>query len=507
MDAWHILGIPQTTDRKVVKKAYSRLLKTTRPDDDAEAYQRLREAFDWASGYCRHMANQAPVQDEAQTLSSQEVTRPLELREDENPQAPTEDLRSNVSREDPEVCLGDEVNNEYCRDDVQDRSINSDQKANDDALVAVQSIFDFEDEDQSIDAFNTLFHGHDLLHLKTRAYFEGICLYALMERSAGNLPYGLLNTIAKAFQWFELQHPEPEKARQVSYLNTRLNVFVAYQNELVNGAHSGADKSAAKLLIGKYRPKYFHFLRFIGSNNVKLRKITDYFETVVKQDLCPELKTETFFWWEKQLSRCLFSFWHILVGLLVGTIGFVVFDGIVSAVPLKFYGLVLAASIIISSLSVWAIQFGISKLKPPLLIWWEGIKDKRSTDLILSGIVVFSITLWRHNSDVENIGYLWLPAIIATLLLFGLQGSGMVLMHIAVYAISLAMIDPLEKYSGLASLCGLYGFVIQKLFTLCLGKLPNKIQHILLRHYAYHWWLSGVFGALISTVSLLFLAR
>ena len=48
MDCWQILGIEPTNDERAIKRAYAKQLKTTRPDDDAAAYQRLREAFDYA---------------------------------------------------------------------------------------------------------------------------------------------------------------------------------------------------------------------------------------------------------------------------------------------------------------------------------------------------------------------------------------------------------------------------------------------------------------------------
>lgn len=43
---WALLGIEPTTELAAIKKAYARKLKTTRPDDDAEAYQALRSAYE-----------------------------------------------------------------------------------------------------------------------------------------------------------------------------------------------------------------------------------------------------------------------------------------------------------------------------------------------------------------------------------------------------------------------------------------------------------------------------
>ncbi len=45
---WTILGMEQTADERGIKRAYARLLKSTRPEDDAAAFQELRDAYDLA---------------------------------------------------------------------------------------------------------------------------------------------------------------------------------------------------------------------------------------------------------------------------------------------------------------------------------------------------------------------------------------------------------------------------------------------------------------------------
>jgi curved DNA-binding protein CbpA len=52
MNPWTLLGLNDDADERAVKRQYAKLLKVTRPDDDPEAFQRLREAYervlDWA---------------------------------------------------------------------------------------------------------------------------------------------------------------------------------------------------------------------------------------------------------------------------------------------------------------------------------------------------------------------------------------------------------------------------------------------------------------------------
>lgn len=48
MNCWEILGLESDADERSIKRHYARLLKSTRPDEDAGAFQALREAYEQA---------------------------------------------------------------------------------------------------------------------------------------------------------------------------------------------------------------------------------------------------------------------------------------------------------------------------------------------------------------------------------------------------------------------------------------------------------------------------
>ncbi|KIL35480.1 hypothetical protein SD71_13265 [Cohnella kolymensis] len=48
MDSFQILGIDPTTDIKLIKRAYSRMLQIYSPETDPEGFQKLREAYEQA---------------------------------------------------------------------------------------------------------------------------------------------------------------------------------------------------------------------------------------------------------------------------------------------------------------------------------------------------------------------------------------------------------------------------------------------------------------------------
>ena len=79
--AWQVLGIAPTGDKAAIKKAYAAKLKHTKPQDDAQGYQQLRQAYEDALVLARCMVE--PVNGAAQPAQPNPADTP-----DQRPTAP-----------------------------------------------------------------------------------------------------------------------------------------------------------------------------------------------------------------------------------------------------------------------------------------------------------------------------------------------------------------------------------------------------------------------------------
>jgi hypothetical protein len=76
MHDWQVLGLAEPTDElTLIKRSYAAKLKLTRPDDDAQAYQALREAYDRMVAWAR--------QQQALRAAAPEPAEPVEVATDE----------------------------------------------------------------------------------------------------------------------------------------------------------------------------------------------------------------------------------------------------------------------------------------------------------------------------------------------------------------------------------------------------------------------------------------
>lgn len=502
MDHWNTLNIEPTTDLKIIKKAYSSRLKKTRPDQDADAYQRLREAFDWAKRYCQYMAKHAETADMPTEDTHRDPLTPGDKLNDHDENNACH--LSGVVTEASEGIVDDPVAQSAPSDNTQAAAQQCEQRAYDTALKSIKQLFSAATEDECCHELASLIHGYDLINLKTRSYFEAILINELTRYEGPDMPYRLASMAAKEFHWFEEQHANIDKRQRVAYIESRLSAYRSYTDALVIPAQhgQGKEKSAAKLLLGKYQPKYFHFLRFIGYRNLTLRKYTRYFSQSVEQGTSPELHTETFFWWNKHLERSLFSLWHLLAGfvaLLFIHANFSQHMPVVNASDISF---VMLGGTLVFSLILWGIDCLYRRYQRLLLSYWQRIEGLAGTNFALSIIFMASVLFWREYRGVDYIGWLIPLALTASTLIFGLYGLVQMLGAAIIYSVCYHLVDVLDRYPELESFALIIGFVSYKWFLFTLNKMPKRISDYI---YQHNFLFYSYAGALASALSLAYL--
>lgn len=80
MNAWEILGIEPTSDKKEIKKAYAKLLKQYHPEENPEKFKQIQAAYQ----QCLHSDQEIESVSYEQNIESKQdiKTQPLSIKED-----------------------------------------------------------------------------------------------------------------------------------------------------------------------------------------------------------------------------------------------------------------------------------------------------------------------------------------------------------------------------------------------------------------------------------------
>lgn len=85
---WAILGTEPTGDERAIKRAYAKRLKVTRPEDDPQAFQELRDAYEYALHHApRFAAELAELREETEVPAPSVMPEPVAEAQAEAPAA------------------------------------------------------------------------------------------------------------------------------------------------------------------------------------------------------------------------------------------------------------------------------------------------------------------------------------------------------------------------------------------------------------------------------------
>lgn len=481
MDDWGLLGLTPTTDRKAIKRAYAQRLKKTRPEDDAEAYQQLREAYDRAIHYCKIHAGKTSHSERSHIQASSTTSVTSAAKSTSSTASTTQEDRSqtteNTTTEVEEPTATTEQTQQ--KNKLDERYL-AQQKAYRAAEEAMAQLLSAEDYARP-EIFSKLMNSDELLNLMARNRFEYRLLDHIYQNDGKDINFRLARAAAEEFHWFKQQYTDPNKHFRINHIEQRMQVHNTYRQTVLKQAKSGSngEARAARMLMGDLRPMYFHIYRFLGFRNNTIRDYIKAFSTSVENGYCPELDTPTFHWWQNALRRSLFTLWHVFAGLALAVI---LFANIPEQSPLissPFSIYIFAVATALISLSIWGADWLIRRYAKSIAMGWKYLHGLPATSYLFSLIFAISVIVWGYMPDRWYFDWPIIVALTSSLLIFGFHGTIMILIYAGWHVVLCIWIDTSDSYPELSSYALIVGFIAHKLFLNSLVFMPRKIASTL----------------------------
>jgi len=441
LNIWQVLEIKRTNDKKVVKRAYAKLLKLHKPEIDPEGYQLLRDAYDKAIDYCknRHENSVNNIRNDVITSKTSISSTPLTALSEVN-SVNLNDLKTDLVNEQAAVT---------------EPSIHSPLN---DIKHAIDKLFSTESSKDAIESFSNLLKSDLLFNIKNRKLFSMLVIEKGMNWDEDNkFPSVLFEEMANTLGWFDINADYDElNNSEFNYLQLRIKAGLEYQ-ELVKLSKQRAFFSreasairAARLIIGEYRPGYYSFIAFLRFHNsyLEIKKIIDKFTLQYSLALCPQIDTLSFQWWQKRVSRHAYSMIDVLIATILVFILTILNDtSVIKIIDLSIekyvaYGIMFASIVIFSIIISWTINtiykwyaYISSKIKDfyeeakhHVISYWQGIKYR---PIVYYGVTSLYLFVFIVAGYLDNTSYDVALLILGSILLFIMLEAKIIILCIA----------------------------------------------------------------------------
>ena len=363
MSHWDTLGIAPTDERKTIKRAYSKLLKITRPEENPAGFQKLHEAYEFALAHINSNSdNHIPQEPQTETKRPIDNIDPSQASLSNPPSFNTE---YKLEQQSSAVTYAPKQDKAWSPWTIVDK--------------VITPTYDESDEISLIILWKELINTDDFYNLDKKSALEAAFLQALANHEGQYYPVNLFVEIYNYYDWNNAGQHLQEYFEALDYLNARIHSALLYQ-EIVdtkkgnNKEARAEEQDAAKCILAKTPPKisaYFHFFTLTGG------RVKDYLHTI--EDANPlimqeELNTPTVKWWHKQFERTHFTFLHMALAFIVALFPMDYFQSwiiessdvstSVNAIPIIYSVLSLILSFVIFIIHIGVKRLYHSTLKP-----------------------------------------------------------------------------------------------------------------------------------------------
>lgn len=527
---WVILGIKSTNDKRQIKRAYSTLLKKTKPESDPEGYQRLREAFDQAIKIAGQQSRPTPNAEHIITPSDSNIENGAadnhldSSGEFANFNALVEEERLVASEAETDGKREQALHQIMLEERRRQAELLAEQQLAEDSTReqelaeysmverSVEDVLACLDQDASIQRFKQLVVSEEFVSINARRKLDGLFFQTAISWSREKeFPGAVFETIAREFAWFESGEHSGWDQHELDYLQNRLRAhgrIVALRALAKRRAwgENATDIRVARILLSKFSKARFLRIAVMGSHHELLKATVAAYQSDVDNGFLPELDTPTFAWWRERFESHYFGMAHLLGGAIIGILILAVVQIQTSAegrvIHPAVYLYILMGSVTFGSAIFWCLTWLSSKgwkilsnfYGEKIDYWVQTPQVYRN--LTIGYLITFILpVLWPGLGLIQILGYCLVIVTLKASVVYVVFGG-------AIYELMLTGMQ-LDKWSKVVSAdFVLVGLTTYFTFFYFLGNLPDILPQLIPKNKVHQLLLYIPYSCLLAVALL-----